>query len=125
MPEFAFALVDVFADAPLSGNPLAVILDAGCISAGETLARDFVNLTGARLLGSTTAGSSSVKREWSFPSGIATVRFSTRSRAGVDDKPIEFNGIVPNDPVEAVPEELQEGKNTEVLAAEKLLLGKH
>jgi trans-2,3-dihydro-3-hydroxyanthranilate isomerase len=31
MPEFAFALVDVFADAPLSGNPLAVILDADAL----------------------------------------------------------------------------------------------
>lgn len=32
MPTFAFALVDVFSDAPLSGNPLAVVLDADSLS---------------------------------------------------------------------------------------------
>jgi C-terminal processing protease CtpA/Prc len=44
-------------------RPVAVIIDAGCISAGETLARDFKASTGARLFGSTTAGSSSSKKK--------------------------------------------------------------
>jgi trans-2,3-dihydro-3-hydroxyanthranilate isomerase len=43
MPEFAFALVDVFADTPLSGNPLAVILDADALpdSTLRGIAREF------------------------------------------------------------------------------------
>lgn len=105
-------------------RPVAVILDAGCISAGETLARDFVKLTGARLFGATSAGSSTSKREWTFPSGIATLRFSTRSRAGPGDAPIEFHGVAPDEPVEAVPEELQAGRNSEILRAEAFLRGR-
>jgi len=103
-------------------QPVAVILDAGCISAGETAARDLVGLTKARLFGATTAGSSSSKRRWTFPSGIATIRFSTRSRKGVGGKVIEFNGIEPDVPVEADPEEVRAGKNTEILRAEAYLL---
>ena len=39
-------------------KPVAAIIDAGCISAGETVARDLVNECGARLFGTTSAGSS-------------------------------------------------------------------
>jgi Leucine-rich repeat (LRR) protein len=103
-------------------RPVACILDAGCISAGETLARDLVNLAGARLFGSRTAGASSVKRQWAFPSGIATLTISTRTRGGIAGKIIEYNGIEPHEPVEAVPEELQRGLNSEILRAEEYLL---
>ncbi len=101
---------------------LAVILDAGCISAGETLARDFVNYKSARIFGSTSAGSSSSKRTWTFPSGIATIKFSTRSRTGIDGERIEFHGIAPHEPSEAVPEEVQAGKNSSILRAEEYIL---
>ncbi len=103
-------------------GPVAVILDAGCISAGETLARDFVNRKQARLFGLPTAGSSSSKRDWSFPSGIATIKFSTRSRGGVGGKPIEGSGIQPDEVVEVVPEEIQAGQNSAILRAEAWLL---
>jgi C-terminal processing protease CtpA/Prc len=103
------------------GSPVAVLIDAGCISAGETLARDFRAYAGARLFGSKSAGSSTSKRTWSFPSGIATIRFSVRSRWRKDRKPIEFNGIDPDVSVEAVPEELLAGKNSAILRAEEYL----
>lgn len=101
--------------------PVVAILDAGCISAGETLARDFVNLADAHLIGTTSAGSSSVKTHWPFPSGIATVRISTRSRSGIDGKMIEFHGITPHEIVEAVPEEVQAGLNSEIQRAVEYL----
>jgi len=100
-------------------KPVAVLIDAGCTSAGETLARDLRREASARLFGSKTAGSSSSKRSWTFPSGIASVTFSTRSRWRGDRKPIEFNGIEPDVKVEAVPEEVRQGLNSGILRAEE------
>jgi regulation of enolase protein 1 (concanavalin A-like superfamily) len=103
-------------------QPLAVIIDAGCTSAGETLTRDLVRYANARLFGSPTAGSSSAKRTWSFPSGIATLSLPSRSRWGISGQPIEFNGIRPDENVEAVPEEVQRGLNSAILRAEQYLV---
>ena len=105
-------------------RPVAVLIDAGCVSAGETLARDFRALADARLFGSTSAGSSSAKRTWSFPSGIASIAFPVRSRWRNDKKPIEFNGIDPDVHVEAVPEELKQGKNSAILRAQQYIIRK-
>lgn len=102
-------------------RPVAVVIDAGCISAGETLARDFAQYAGARLFGEKTAGSSSSKRQWTFPSGIASIRISVRSRWGADRKPIEFNGIAPDVEVEAVPPEVAGGLNSAIRRAEEYL----
>lgn len=102
-------------------RPVAVLLDAGCISAGETLARDLARYADARLLGARTAGSSSSKRQWTFPSGIASVTFSTRGRSRTDGQPIEFNGIAPDVELEAVPEEVAQGLNSEIRRAEEYL----
>jgi C-terminal processing protease CtpA/Prc len=102
-------------------RPVVALIDAGCISAGETLARDLAQLAGARLMGSRTAGASSSKRQWQFPSGIASVTFSTRSRWRGDGQPIEFNGITPDEEIEAVPEEVAQGLNSEILRAEAYL----
>jgi len=104
-------------------RPVAVLIDAGCISAGETLARDLRRYSGARLFGSRTAGASSSKRTWRFPSGIASVVFSTRSRWRTDGKPIEFNGIEPDVEVEAVPEEVLSGLNSALQRAQEYLDG--
>jgi hypothetical protein len=57
------ALIQCLKEMP---RPVVVLIDAGCISAGETLARDFARYSGARLLGTTTAGASSPK-----PSGLS------------------------------------------------------
>jgi C-terminal processing protease CtpA/Prc len=101
-------------------GPVAGLIDAGCFSAGETMARDIVRYAKARLFGSTTAGSSSAKRTWTFPSGISTIIIPTRSRTGIV-KCIEYNGISPHEPVEAVPEEVAAGKNSAILRAEEYL----
>jgi len=106
-------------------RPVAVLIDAGCISAGETLARDFRRYSGARLFGTKSAGSSSSKRQWKFPSGIAVVSFSQRSRWRSDRKAIEFNGIDPDVIVEPVPEELAAGVNSAIRRAEEYLKKQH
>lgn len=107
-----------------SSQPLAVIIDEGCISAGETLARDLKQDAKAHLFGTRTAGASTAKDTWSFPSGIATLVLSNRSRFGIDRKPIEFNGIEPDTQVLPAPEEVAKGLNSEIIAAEKYLLSK-
>jgi C-terminal processing protease CtpA/Prc len=103
-------------------KPVACLIDAGCISAGETFARDIVRNCDGRLFGSTTAGSSSSKRSWQFPSGIGSMTLSTRSRFGIDGRLIEYNGIDPHVAVEAVPEEVQQGQNSCVLRALEYLV---
>jgi C-terminal processing protease CtpA/Prc len=102
-------------------RPVAVLIDAGCMSAGETLARDLARHAEAHLFGSRTAGASSAKRVWTFPSGIASVVIPTRSRWRNDGQPIEFNGIEPDVEVEAVPEEVANGLNSEILRAQGYL----
>lgn len=106
-------------------SKLAIVIDAGCFSAGETFARDLKQMGGNKtvLIGSTTAGSSSSKKEWDFPSGVATVRFSVASRKGFKGKPIEFHGIAPDRVVESDPQDLVKGMDTEIVEAEKFILG--
>ncbi|MFT7677512.1 MAG: hypothetical protein ACI8QC_001490 [Planctomycetota bacterium] len=103
-------------------GPVALIIDAGCISAGETVARDFKQRKQARIFGSTSAGSSSSKRTWELPSGAATIRFSVRGYSGLDGHIIEYRGIVPDEEVLALPEDVAAGENTQVLRAEAYLL---
>lgn len=102
-------------------RPVVGLIDAGCMSAGETFARDIVRGAGARLMGSTTAGCSSAKRTWDFPSGVATLTIPTRSRAGID-RQIEYFGIPPHEALEAVPEEVAKGLNSEIRRAEEYIL---
>ncbi len=99
------------------GRKVAVIIDAGSVSAAETFSRDLVNVCKARVFGARTAGSSSSKKVWRFPSGIASIRYSVRSRSGVGGQPIEFHGIEPDVELEADPEDVAAGRNTEIVAA--------
>jgi C-terminal processing protease CtpA/Prc len=111
---------------PLPGIPfyqgdIAVLIDAGTFSAGETFARDLVHAGGAHLMGSRTAGSSTAKRAWKLPHGLGTVIFPRRSRWGFDSQPIEYNGIAPHEAVEVVPYEIQKGVNSGIRRAEQYL----
>ncbi len=99
------------------GRKVAAILDAGSVSAAETFSRDLVNVCKARIFGACSAGSSSSKKVWRFPSGIASIRYSVRSRSGVGGKPIEFFGIEPDVDIEADPEHVAAGRNTEIVVA--------
>ena len=58
---------------------------------------------------------------WSFPRGIATLSLPTRSRAGVQGL-IELSGVRPDEEVEAVPDDVAKGLNSEVLRVEEHIL---
>ncbi len=103
------------------GGDMTVLIDAGTISAGETFARDLVNIAQAYLMGSRTAGSSSAKRTWQLPHDLGTVTLPTRSRWGFKGQPIEFKGISPHKIVEVEPLELQKGINSGIKRAEEYL----
>ncbi len=102
-------------------QPVVVIIDAGCVSAGETLARDFRRRANAYLIGTQTAGSSSSKTTFTFPSGIASLTIPIRTRWRADNQPIEFNGITPDLVSEAIPREVQAGLNSQILRAQEYL----
>ncbi len=106
---------------PYYRGDMVVLIDAGTISAGETLARDLVYTAGAYLMGSATAGSSSAKRSWDLPGGLGKVTLSRRSRYGFGRQPIEYNGIRPHQKVEVIPAELQKGINSGIRRAEEYL----
>jgi C-terminal processing protease CtpA/Prc len=106
---------------PFCQGEMAVLIDAGTVSAGETFARDLVNIANARIFGSTSAGSSSVKRHYQLAHGLGKVRYSIRSRGGLNGKRIEYHGIAPHEYVEVVPEELLAGINSGICCAEEYL----
>ncbi|MCK4850345.1 MAG: hypothetical protein KAT11_03285 [Phycisphaerae bacterium] len=106
---------------PYYRGDMVVLIDAGTISSGETLARDLVRTGGAHLMGSATAGSSSAKRSWDLPGGLGKVILSRRSRYGFGRQPIEYNGIRPQQKVEVIPAELQKGINSGIKRAEEYL----
>jgi len=106
---------------PFWGGKIVVLLDAGCISAGETFARDLYYYAQAHLMGEMTAGSSSSKKTWPLPNGLASIRISERTRGGIDKAGIEFNGIKPQTLVEVDPDEMRRGINSGIKRAEEFL----
>ena len=106
---------------PFFGGEMVVLIDEGTFSAGETFARDLFYAANAHLMGSVTAGSSTAKRTWPLPHELGTVTFSQRSRVGLNRRPIEYNGIAPDEVVEVVPAELQQGINSGIRRAEEYL----
>ncbi|MCA8970777.1 MAG: hypothetical protein KDC95_13365 [Planctomycetes bacterium] len=103
--------VDRLPELAKDSRKVAVLIDGGCISAGETMARDLVRHAKARLYGQTTAGSSSTKKLLDLLGGKIQVRYSNASRNGIK-RDIEFYGIEPDVIVEADPDEVRSGKNS-------------
>ncbi len=105
------SFVDRLSELEKGSRKVAVLIDGGCISAGETMARDLVRHAKASLYGQTTAGSSSTKKLLDLLDGKIQVRYSNASRKGIK-RDIEFYGIEPDVIVEANPDELRAGKNS-------------
>ena len=106
---------------PFYRGDMVVLIDAGTMSAGETFARDLVYCADAYLIGSRTAGSSSAKKTWQLPHELGSILLPVRSRWGFEGQPIEYNGIVPNEVLEIVPSELQNGINSGIKRGEEYL----
>jgi len=106
------------------GGPMVVIVDAGVVSAGETVAGQFKEDGRAYMIGdSHTAGMSAQKKTATVPSGLFTVRYAVASNKGRFNggKGIEGIGVPPNEVVPYDPKELAAGIDTQVRRALELL----
>lgn len=98
-------------------GPIAVLVDARCISAGEGWASWFRAKDRGRLFGETTAGSSSAKENYRLLNGHFEVRIPVRPRRGFLDRPIEWQGIEPDEVVKPTAADLAAGRDTVLLRA--------
>ncbi len=108
---------------PFSG-PMVVIVDAGTLSAGETVSGMFKEDSRAYMIGeSPTAGMSSQKKDITVPSGLFGVHFSFRSNKHRFNggRGIEGIGVPPHEVVPYDPKDLAAGVDTQIRRAEELL----
>jgi carboxyl-terminal processing protease len=108
---------------PFTG-PVVVIVDAGCVSAGETIAGSFKEDGRGYMIGDgPTAGMSSQKETVTVPSGLLTIRFSVASNKGRFNggKGIEGIGVPPHEVVLYDSAELLKGVDSQIRRAEELL----
>lgn len=108
---------------PYAG-PIVVIVDATCVSAGETTSGILEEDGRAYMIGeSATAGMSSQKTTIELPSGLFGLYVSVASNKGRFNggKGIEGIGVVPHEIVEYSREDLAAGVDTLIARAEALL----
>lgn len=102
---------------PRFSGPIAVLIDARCISAGEGWASWFQANDRATFFGQTTAGASSRKTVVEVLNGAFKVKYSVKAYRGFLDRPIERRGIEPEYPVRQTAADLQAGIDTVLVAA--------
>ncbi|MHC5009799.1 MAG: S41 family peptidase [Planctomycetota bacterium] len=107
---------------PRFGGPIALLIDARCISAGEGWASWFIARERARVFGETTAGASARKHVYDLRNFKFRVRFPVKAYRGYLDRPIERLGLVPDVPLRQTAEDLREGRDTVLEAARRSLL---
>ena len=100
-----------------------MLVDAGCISAGEGWASWFVAKKRAKLFGTATAGASGRKEEYPLSNGLYRVRFPVKAYLGFLDRPIERRGLEPDVEVRCKAGDLAAGRDTVVEAARAHLIG--
>ncbi|MAG56928.1 MAG: hypothetical protein CMJ83_11595 [Planctomycetes bacterium] len=106
------------------GGPVVVIINATCVSAGETGSGMFKEEGRGYVIGeSPTAGMSSQKTTIELPSGRFSLYVSTRSnKAWYNAKRgLEGVGVIPHETVDLDPADLATGRDTLILRAEVLL----
>lgn len=103
-------------------GPMALLLDARCISAGEGWASWFVATGRARSFGEATAGASSRKTTYTLSNGLYRVTFPVKAYRGFLDRPIERRGLEPDVPVRQTAADLAAGRDTVLEAARRHLL---
>jgi len=110
-------------DRPRFLGPIALVVDARCISAGEGWASWFVARKRAKLFGEATAGASSRKRTMTLKNGLYTVTFPVKAYTGFLDRPIERRGLEPDVAVRQNARDLAKGRDTVLEAARAYLMG--
>ncbi len=108
-------------DRPRFHGPIALVLDARCISAGEGWASWFIAQKRARTFGEATAGASSRKETYPLKNGLYRVQFSVKAYTGFLDRPIERRGLEPEVPVRQNADDLVARRDTVLEAAKKYL----
>lgn len=109
-------------DRPRFKGPMALLIDARCISAGEGWASWFVAKKRARIFGEATAGASGRKETCELKGGPYKVVFPVKTYNGFLDRPIERRGIEPDVPLFQNAGDLAEGRDTVLEAARTFLL---
>jgi carboxyl-terminal processing protease len=107
---------------PRFRGPVALLVDARSISAGEGWASWFVANRRARLFGQSTAGASSRKRTYTLKNGLYKVTFPVKAYSGYLDRPIERRGLEPDVALMQNPQDLAAGRDTVLEAARRYLL---
>lgn len=110
---------------PRFRGPMALLIDARCISAGEGWASWFVAQKRARVFGEATAGASSRKLTHALANGLFNVRYSAKAYTGSLDRWIERRGLEPDVPLRQKAEDLAQGRDTVLEAARQYLLAAH
>ena len=97
---------------PRYAGPMFLLIDEGCISAGEGWASWFVARKRAKLFGTATAGASGRKETYTLTNGLYPVSFPVKAYTGFLDRPIERKGLEPDVPVRCTAKELAQGRDT-------------
>ncbi|MDY7009729.1 MAG: S41 family peptidase [Planctomycetota bacterium] len=107
---------------PRFKKPMALLINARCISAGEGWASWFIARKRAKVFGSATAGASSRKRTYTLKNGLYKVTFPVKAYRGFLDRLIERRGLEPDVKVRQSAQDLAAGRDTVLEAARKYLL---
>lgn len=102
---------------PRFTGPIALLIDARCISAGEGWASWFVAKKRAKVFGTATAGASAKKRTYTLKNGLYKVRFPIRLYRGSLERAIERRGVEPDVAVQQNALDLADGRDTVLEAA--------
>jgi len=118
-----FVISDEFEhDRPKFKGPIALLIDARCISAGEGWASWFIANERARVFGEATAGASARKIVYTLTNDLYKVRYPVKAYKGYLDRPIERRGLEPDFPVKQNAQDLAAGRDTVLEAAKRYFL---
>jgi C-terminal processing protease CtpA/Prc len=109
-------------DRPRFKGPIALLIDARCISAGEGWASWFVANDRARVFGEATAGASGRKIVYTLKNGLFRVRFPVKLYKGYLRRPLERIGLTPDTPLKQNAKDLAKGRDTVLEAAREYLV---
>jgi C-terminal processing protease CtpA/Prc len=109
-------------DRPRFDGPMAVLIDASCISAGEGWASWFVANRRARFFGEATAGASARKKVYKLKNGLYNVRYPVKAYKGYLGRPIERRGLEPEVALRQSAKDLAAGRDTVLEAAKDFLI---
>jgi C-terminal processing protease CtpA/Prc len=120
--NFAFDRDGEEPDRPRFRGPIALLIDARCISAGEGWASWFIAHDRATFFGEATAGASARKTIYTLSNGLYKVRFPVKAYKGYLDRPIERRGLEPHVPIMPSAADIAAGRDTILEVAKAHLL---